>query len=189
MAGWKLWKQQSSTDNPWRHWLAEDGLRKLQDWWLFAHDCWYSIRVYTSNRFRTQTHVLPTGLEVGQWHEFETRLIHGLFNTFCIFVETEQCSSNKPSREEGLTHLIWAAHLRYTDEWINPTEEHYGKLTGQAIAAREQLELYYWWRDIRPNRPNAWDDMDSYQEVEARYDAEDEEMMIRLIKLRRSIWS
>jgi hypothetical protein len=99
-----------------------------------------------------------------------------------------------------------------------------GKLTHQAIAAIEILELYNWWKHIRPLRPDphdasGWteyctrkrsDDegildwledrseedskesgriLDICNAMEVAYEKEDEEMMIRLIRIRRSLWT
>jgi hypothetical protein len=112
----------------------------------------------------------------------------------------------------------------------------------QASAAREKMELYNWWKVIRPSRKSAWeetglqkfwDDMeqkygsevenepngkrkrrrnswlglggkssmtaaekrkykklsDASSALEEQWDLEDEEMMIRLVKLRRTLWT
>jgi hypothetical protein len=95
--------------------------------------------------------------------------------------------------------------------------------TYQAKAAKEILELYTWWKEIYPARPDVHDasgwtaycemrrekgykffDMedkseeeaemcktalDKSQELELQYAKEDEEMMIRLIKIRESLWT
>jgi hypothetical protein len=95
--------------------------------------------------------------------------------------------------------------------------------TYQALAAREIFELYTWWKEIYPLRPDPYDasgwsaycdmrrekgyhllDMEDRTEEEAEmrdkalaksneiekaYNDEDEAMMIRLIKIRESLWT
>ncbi len=95
--------------------------------------------------------------------------------------------------------------------------------TYQAIAAKEMLELYTWWKEVYPKRPDPYDasgwsaycdmrrergyhllDMEDRteeesamrntalaksNEIEKAYNDEDEAMMIRLIKIRESLWT
>ena len=102
-------------------------------------------------------------------------------------------------------------------------EKHLVEPTHQAKAAREILELYRWWKEVYPNRPDVHDvsgwtaycnmrrekgyhllDMedkspeeaewcrtalDKSHEIEKQYNDEDEAMMIRLIKIRESLWT
>lgn len=192
---WDVWEEDAAREYPFRYWVAEIALDVLQNWWTFPYDLCHSVHVYVSNRFYTQTHVLRTGLEVGTWHEYEERLLHGAFETFAYFVETEQCNSELPSRGDGLVYLYWASNLRYGDgDWIKPEDPLFGQLTHQAVAAREQLRLYNWWRVDRPARVSPRWDSDNYdyeqcKAIEAQYDQEDEDMLISLVKLRQSLWS
>ena len=102
---------------------------------------------------------------------------------------------------------------------VDPDDELYGKLTPQAIAAQEILKLYFWYTQVYRNRPDpmdasGWSEYcelkrstdESYfgdsslgedgtaayrklEEIEKQYDQEDEEMLIRLIKIRQSLWT
>ena len=106
--------------------------------------------------------------------------------------------------EAGVDRLLWAAAL-----------EEQGQPTRQAIDAKETLELYRWWKEKRPARRDphevsGWSKLCSensdptlpnvpqhlkdaslaaMDRLEHRYQQEDEQMMIRLIKIRRSLWS
>ena len=109
------------------------------------------------------------------------------------------------------------------EEFLEDDEKHKAEPTYQAKAAREILELYTWWKEVYPNRPDVHDasgwtaycnlrrekgyhllDMedktpeeaemcrialDKTRDLEAQYDQEDEDMMIRLIKIRQSLWT
>ena len=107
------------------------------------------------------------------------------------------------SPQHGLAHLNWEITLKDED----------GKPTQQAVGAQEKLELYNWWKR-RANRPDphdasGWSEycrtvpdfldtigstgskekLDRLSEIEKQYDEEDTEMLIRLIKVRKSLWT
>lgn len=142
------------------------------------------------------------------------------------------------SQQLGVDYLLWEITLKKDDEWFGYTwrEEkegkevvdkerqnnpEYMKPTPQAESALEILDLYVWWKFIRPLRQDpmdesgytayfernrledggVWemiekDDKDEWKKYsdkcheleEAQY-KEDEDMMIRLIKVRRSLWT
>ena len=99
---------------------------------------------------------------------------------------------------------------------IDPNPKYTG-LTSQALTAKEIKELYLWWVDKRPKRKDPWDHeglkalpeitldmigadddvnhddrMKCYKEIEEMEEAhhkEDEDMLIRLIKIRRGLWT
>ncbi len=141
--------------------------------------------------------------------------------------------SEKRHPEAGLAHLQWEMSLTMDDSWYGHSAEaiaeakekgEYGKPTRQAESAKEQFELYNWWKNVRPKRPDPMDasgytayfdkrsdDSDDFfsflnhkseedqleqracsdlcEKIEADYEREDEEMLIRLIKIRRSLWT
>jgi hypothetical protein len=124
--------------------------------------------------------------------------------------------------EAGVDHLKWAMSLT-NEEFLDEDEKHKAEPTYQAKTAREILELYTWWTEVYPKRPDVYDasgwsaycdmrrengyhllDMedkspeetemgrialDKSNEIEKIYNDEDEAMMIRLIKIRESLWT
>ena len=111
-------------------------------------------------------------------------------------------------KEAGLEHLEWASKLVYTDEQVSPESGLVNKPTGQAVAAQEILELYNWWNNVHATRADPYltldndvDDLNCLltikpsehyeiaREIEDRYEKEDEEMMIRLVKIRKQLWT
>lgn len=108
--------------------------------------------------------------------------------------------------EAGIDYLNW--------EMTDPTT----KDTHQGESARITLELYYWWKNIYANRPDpmdasGWSEycarecndippetkpedqekvdfmISEMNRIEQEYDREDEEMLVKLIKIRRSLWT
>ena len=245
---WSLWREASKDKHPIRYWIAEEGLDYLQDFIFWPADKLYAIKYWFVNRFSTKTHALTSNLKRGQWHEFEERMLHCLFDELVNFVEIEQAwhhivwdsAARKKysppwyatgwfrlrtwrSPESGIDYLNWASKLVFDDDWLSKDDPKYGNPTPQAECARETLVLYYWWKDIRPNRPDPYDvsgwtelcerrrnnskdfwwmeDQNEEERAESRasieisnrleeeYAKEDEDMMIRLIKIRQGLWT
>lgn len=254
-AGWSSWKSQAKISHPFRYWLAEEGLDLIQSTLMWPIDQLYNIKYYINNRWVTRTHTLtasPKSIPRGQWCDYGNRILPCLFDELVNFVEIEQATMNivfdKEAREQfkapwwshgwfkwrvwrspesGLAYLKWASTLT-DEEWLDDADKHLAKPTGQALAAKEILELYHWWKNVYPNRPephdaSGWTDwcdrrrakvaqddelsfldssneteserkesyriLDKCREIEAAYEAEDTEMLIRLICIRDHLWT
>lgn len=207
---WDKWHTKAEKKHPIRYWVAEELLTKLQDIICWPSDVIYTIRIYIRNRFIDQTHVLKTGLKKGEYYDFDTRILYGLFNELVDLVEIEYASlaydENKQYKfvrgrcvEAGLDYLKWACDLRYDVNYgVDKSNKHYGKLTHQATAARKVSKLYHWWKN-RPNRQDPHDlfnkkkDGEKYflkiDQMEQDYYDEDNKMLIELIKIRDSLWT
>lgn len=177
---WNAWKKEAKQKS-FRYWLAEDGLDYLQNIIYAPITLRDMIHCHISNRFVAKTHTLTSKLKRGQWHEFDTRLLHSAFDELINFVETELAHQyyiwttndrekyqipwyRKFSRlgfwrcpEAGLDYLNWAAQLKNDEEWLDKNNPEFGKPTQQALAAQEILILYNWWKNERPNRPDPHD--------------------------------
>lgn len=115
----------------------------------------------------------------------------------------------------GLEYLDWESKLVYDEHMgIEPGDKLYGKPTDQALRARELQVIYDWWVNVYPNRPdpmeasgwNAYCDsikgdvlaksskesrkaMRALTKIENAYIKEEEQMLIRLIKIRQGLWT
>lgn len=152
--------------------LAERIIDKLQDIAMFPSDLFYSIRIYFKNS-KGNTHILDGGLEKGQWYDLTGRIPLCLFNELEKFIE----------KEKGLETHEWEKTLTFDEDWgVYPDDEKYGKLTHQALATIEQDAIYSWWKENKGRK-----DVDF--ENEEDYLKQEEEMLIRLIKIRNSLWT
>jgi hypothetical protein len=216
---WDDWRDEVAKRRPVRFFLAEKGLRILQDIVMFPVDLWRTVRNKIRLRFFDRPYCLDTGLSKWDWHELDERIIHGLFNSLKDYVEIELASmflstdrgefKMKAGRcpEAGIANLEWQSELKYGDsDFIKKGDPRWGKPTPQAVAARKILELYRWWL-ARPDRPDpmdasGWSEVYESKderkrskaskrlgEIEEEYDREDEKMLIRLIRLRKSLWT
>lgn len=248
---WDTWNDEAKAKHSFRYWLAEEGLDAIQNFIHWPTDKLYSIKYYINNRWVTKTHALtahPRDIKPGQWQDVGYRFLPCLMNELVDFVEIETAWSHiawsdKDAKakykapfwatgwfrwrtwrcpQAGLDHLDWAMTLTNA-EWLEEDKKHEAVPTQQAIAAREIKELYTWWTEVYPNRPDPYDasGWSSYceetrklnggrlfgskttkelkkksdqahkllQKIEKQYRDEDEKMMIRLIKIRESLWT
>ena len=246
---WRLWEKEAKASHPVRYWIVEEGIDKLQNFVNWPLDRLHDVRYYINNRWITRSHALtahPRDIKPGSWCDVGNRFLPCLFNELVDFVEVEQAwhhvlwdeAARKKYKtpwtrnffrfrtwrcpEAGVDHLKWAMTLT-NEEWLEEDEKHLAEPTYQAKAAKEILELYTWWKEVYPKRPDVHDasgwsaycdmrrekgyhllDMEDKspedaemcktalnktQEIEDAYNKKDEEMMIRLIKVRQSLWT
>jgi hypothetical protein len=246
--GWNDWHKEASFKYPIRYWIAEEALDWIQDFITWPTRQVHNVKYYINNRWITRTHTLTaSSLEKGKWHEFDTRLLHCMFDELVNYIEVEEAWSNiawdKEARakynapfyswgwfrwrtwrcpEAGLDKLKWAASLT-NEEFLDDDKKHEAELTPQAKTAIELMALYDWWKNVRPKRPDPHDasgwtelcekrrqggrdfldfedrteeeqtatreSLDLCHKIEEQYFEEDTEMMARLIKIRRGIWT
>ena len=166
----KLKEQLDSGINPAP--LIERIIDKLQDSVMFPSDLYHSVRIYFKNS-KGNTHILDGGLNRGEWHDLVYRIPHCLFSELEKFIE----------KEKGLETHEWEKTLVFNEDWgVKPDDEKYGKLTPQALAAIEQYEIYKWWKDTKAVDRNSF-------EWEDQYEQQEQEMLIRLVKIYRSLWT
>lgn len=175
---WSDWQAQAKTRHPVRYWMAEEGLDRLQNTLYWVADKFNDMEIYVANRWVIKAHCLtahPADIKPGSWCDLAGRLMPCMFNELVDFVEIEQAwqytlwadkdseKIEKPGRwsrwtgwrspEAGVAQLKWAADLRVDESWgVKEGDEKFGEPTQQAKAAVEILELYNWWKNIRPNR-------------------------------------
>ena len=172
---WNAWGETAKTKKI-RYWLAEEFLDSLQSFLYWPTNCIRDVRHYINNRWISKTHSLASRLRRGQWHDFDTRLLHAVFDELINFVEIEQAwmlvISSDEERikyktpwyralfrigswrypEAGVAYLMWASGLKYDTDCVDQTDPNFGKPTTQALAAQETLVLYKWWKEERPKR-------------------------------------
>ena len=246
---WRVWKEAAKDSHPIRYWIVEEGLDYAQTVVNWPADKLNDIRYYINNRFISRTNSLtahPRDIRPGSWSDVGNRFLPCLFNELVDFVEIETAWHHvlwdDKAREKyhvpwnrrffrfrtwrcpqaGIDHLKWAMTLT-NEEFLEEDQKHLAEPTLQAKNAREMLELYTWWTEVYPKRPDVHDasgwseycagrrdngldffDMedrtpedaercrvalDKSQEIEKAYADEDEAMMIRLIKVRESLWT
>jgi hypothetical protein len=165
--------------------LAEEALGHIQDFVTYPVRKIYDLKYYINNRYVTRTHSLTAharNIKPGDWCDVGNRFLPCLFNELVDFVEIETAWSHVAwgSAEDrakyktpfyatgwfrwrtwrcpaaGLDHLDWAMTLT-NEEWLEEGKKGEAVPTHQALAAKEIKELYTWWTEVYPNRPDPYD--------------------------------
>jgi hypothetical protein len=252
---WDGWEDRAKQVHPIRYWLAEEALDRIQDVVMWIPDRLHSIKYYINNRWITRTHALtahPRDIKPGEWRDVGNRFLPCLFNELVDFVEVELAwwhlawspeerpKYNMPwwavgwwrvrawrCPQAGLDNLDWQAGIMAKEDYgLNPGDKGYGEPTLQAKNAQEIYELYVWWTEVYPKRPDphdasGWSEycdlmrkekgegvrwigvkstnksteklgkqaLKSVHQIEEAYRKEDEQMLIRLIKIRDALWT
>lgn len=175
------------------------------------HDFFY-YRMFPRHRY----HIVKTGLEPG-YYDTDYRMLHANFQLLVDFIECElawmEYSMNfekygnigwfkrwrfKRNKEMGLEYLEWKMNLTLGEDPGG----------SQAAYAKEKFAIYKWWTEERPKN---WENLDkqlhewilikdaddsiatdyfkAYWEREEKLHQDDEDMLIRLMKIRRGLWT
>jgi hypothetical protein len=184
---WYDWNVQSRVSHPFRHWVAEEALGKVQDFIGWPKEQVNNLSYYINNRWVTKTHALtahPKDIKPGSWRDVGDRFLPCMFNELVDFVEVETAGHHvawgdeetrakyKLSKfywtrfylrtwrcpEAGIDHLNWSAALICDESMgFKPGDKNFGKPTQQAEYATTILKLYHWWKNVYPNRPDPHD--------------------------------
>jgi hypothetical protein len=198
---WDYWEIHAKQTHPIRYWIVETAFDAVQDFIWWPVDTLYDIKYYCINRWVTKTHQLTASkkdIKPGEWCDVGGRFLPCLFNELVDFVEVELAGSKLMwmdeeefkkqkapfwargpfktrtwrSRELGMEYLAWASDLTYDNHWgVNEDHANYGELTTQALNAREIKELYLWWTEVYPTRPDPYDESGFAAYHEARAEA------------------
>ena len=188
LSEWPQWENYAKTLHPFRYWLAEEALDVLHDI-VTSPITVYDRVAYKIRNIRAKSHILYTpNFKLGQYADFGTKLFECSMNGLVDFVEVELawlgCSNKKKfkrgrSKEEGLAYIRWYLSLEKeveNVEWI-----------------KTLLEVYTWYTVYRPMRPDLYDfygsDYGMIVEKENEYELEDAEMFVKLISIRRHLWT
>ena len=239
---WAEWKRDTKAAHPVGYWVTETFPRIIDSIDRRTFGRIDDARYYLRNRFWRQTHILPTDLAKGEYHDLDERILHGIMQGIVDYVEKELAwksrwlntdeSKNAVWRKGrcpqlGLQHLEWEMSLHYDESWgMAPTDPKFGELTEQGQRARDVLQLYNWWKTQRPTRLDCHDasgwtqyceDMrvkygedhifdsrdketpeekqrgkvalDKCQEIEKQYEDEDTAMLMKVIEIRKGLWT
>lgn len=247
--GWHEWKVKAKKNK--MRWFLADTFPT----WVSSTFIWPVQRKRDELRMRfvkkTWRIDIPT-LDKYDYHENDSVMLHGMFHLLTEFVEGEKAwmqhisNSWKDEDDDFMDNVKKARKNKVKWKDANKRELAFKHLDweiglgeegglNQSSTAKEVKELYIWWKDIRPNRPDPMDvkgdkgiswteycaiDKPRYDDegneldflarhefeneeekeignsaskamydAEEQYDKEDEEMLIRLVKIRKGMWT
>ena len=190
---------------PFRYWLTES----VPDYYETVKKfVWDEPRGYIRTRFGRQYNrvKIPT-LERGYW-DVDQRLLHSSFALLVELIEYDLACRNLDKRKRTVEARKQAG-LEYLDWAINDSDCKMGQSPTQAEVSAIMKDLYLWWLESRPMRPEPWSDEriwktwrdDSTNKrmvgkphhiasaVEDLHREEDNEMLHRLVSIRDYLWS
>lgn len=214
MQGWKDFEAKEKADTPIRYWFMETFVSNLQDVVMFPMDVVHSTRMYIINGWKDKLHTLSSDvLEKGKYYELDTRLLFCCFETLEKFVERGMCYKDTTPEQ----HLQWA--MSALDEDGNPSQQavaakevhelyHWWKERkvkgvypnfseeAESVLAPDELVVYKAkevvesWNSEDKEWKGLWRrvyiEEDRLEELQHTVDTG---MLIRLMNIRRSLWS
>lgn len=170
-------------------------------------DFWYDIispisNLYYKIRCRIRKYYLiDTKLNRYQYYDIDTRMLWANFSLLTEFVDIELSNMYSISYDKTYTGSKGLAYcMEIVDNW--DLGEHTRTLfdedyvNKEKVLYKEILDLYIWWNHTRPIRIDPYDQHDGTIEntkkcfnIEKEYNAEDQDMLIRLIKIRERLWT
>lgn len=172
---WAEWEATMRKNKPLAYWLNETVPKFFKGIKTTITNPFATARYWIRCRFFEKYHIIPTGLKPG-YHDIDERMLHGMFTMLVDFVEVEKAwmqviwsDDNRRKfhvpwysqgffkikgwrcKEAGLAYLDWECTLS------SPCLDDNERSDSQAETAYEILELYKWWTEVRPNRPDPLD--------------------------------
>lgn len=173
---WEQWTEHhkvSSAKAPFTYWLTKKFFNRVQNFIIWPSDFSYSIKVFYKN-WKGKSHVIDCNLPVGQWCDLTHRIFIGPFTELVKYVEIEK----------GLETLEWELGLVLDEDWgVKPEDPEYGQPSHQAISAKEQKELYIWFKEEYLTRTD-----EDYSKEDEWFE-KDTEMLVRLVRIRSGLWT
>ncbi len=204
---WAYFRTYHKEHNPIRYWLHNDAASLLIWPWsmrIARVNDWIRYRTY--NRY----HVVKTGMEPG-YVDVTERMLHVNFNMLKDFVEIEKAhmwkwSENSLMEQPGVSHLIWEMGLEggqaenareiyeLYDWWTNDRE--YREDADKDWDAyhdamiKEHGEDSFFTEDNTKELTKLRDKwLKTSSKLEKKYTKQDEQMLIRLMKIRNALWT
>ncbi len=157
-------------------------------------DLWYWINA----RFLDKYWQVDTKLNRNHYHEVDTRLLYACFSLLENFVEVELKHFQRKCLEkdgDGVTYLMQHQYEVYDTGmlWEGATDTDVKEVFGEKAytptemskARKELLDLYHWWKLREHTRSHQKFDHTMWD----KWEQEDTEQLIRLIKARGAMWT
>lgn len=200
---WAQWKKAAREKHPMRYWIAEIGLNRLEKAFTWPARQIQNVKCYIKNRYIYKTHVLASHtLRPGFWHEFDARMLHCAFDSLVDFVERDLAAftafrenidgGTSPDVLEEVSHReIFALYNWWKYERpVRP--DPYDASGYREISARKRAANIGIGQTV-PRDVATREEISSAlkinREIRQNYYQEDQQMLIRLVNIRSSVWA
>jgi hypothetical protein len=193
---WEDWEELMRKDYPIRYFFSET----LPMWFSIKirspiKDTWYRIICHTlpSRKYHWLDLRQKPDKEMGHqgykygWIDSDTKMLYALFNILNKFVEEEMPHWYCPSEEDVQVepHLL---HQR--NSWLETKAIHYWWNVERLRQQKEHTDLLHRWSEAQKNNdPETHQLWDQLRKAEKAQEDKEDEMIGRLLKIRRSLWT
>lgn len=170
---WEDWHEETKAKCPVRYWLQETVPTFFRRKWFKISNVWYWIRTHTYNRY----HILDLRSNTSYqyrwgWIDSDSKMMLACFNLLKEYIEKEKPFeiidwSDNPEIEKEIKDLY---------NWWMIGREH------------ERKEYDTFW-DKRDFKETTEEERDAHWKAEDELDKKDDEMLLRLIKIRNYLWT
>ena len=195
-ATWEDWDEKVKAMHPIRYFLIEEFTPWVRlQWRKYVTDpiYWFKCHFMKSYRYHFLDLRQPPNKEFGfpaykyGWIDSDTKMVYALFNILNTFVREEMPHQFCPS-EEDVADEPHLQHQRHA--WLETKAIHYWWNIERLRQQKTHDELLNKWSDAHkvnaPETQQLWDDL---KKIEQTLKDKEEEMIIRLIKIRGSLWT
>mgnify|MGYP001602085484 CR=1 FL=1 len=167
---------------------------------------WFYYRFHPSHRYNKVDTCLSPG-----YYDKDKLILHACFSLLVDFVEGELAWIKLISHQEERNKVPWymtleryrdkharqlaLQYLIYWDQYTPDDNHEQQEIDIHKAEDKEIRELYLWWMDIRPKRVDPFGVIkeeyspDNAMDLDEAYNQEDEDMLIRLMKIRLHMWT
>jgi hypothetical protein len=195
MDGWKDWHEENKKKYPIRYFLQETLPVKSKKYYNRLIG-WPISKFYWGIKYRFipkhQYHFINTGLKPN-YYEIDTRILHGCFNLFKEFYEYQLVNSHIDWEHDEQHKEIWNEMSTIYNWWLWYNNDREKELKPYPKIPKEQDSLYFIFSDRERKNRNPilleWDKVSEENfKTKESWEKQEEEMFIRLIKIRRHLW-
>ena len=200
---WEAWAKEVKEKHPIKYFFAET----LRHWWavritMNIEQFWYWIRSHTYRRYHIldlrQPHTDSDDDYRWGWADPDSQMLFAVWNIFVSHVDQINASKfNYGTSEESLNAL--RTRIKEEEDCSNSQLEYLLEAKAlyqywtidRKVNSKKKTSLLRDWHthrqeDKKSGNKERWN---ALRKFEADFDTEEEEMMIRLMKIRRNLWS
>lgn len=177
LEGWENWYLMAKQKHPIRYYIAEIGLKKLQNFVNYPSDLTKNIKNKLKNKLIDKYYCLTShNLDPYEYYDLDTRILYTVFDEFINFVEIEaayQMTFKNKGKYTFINNRCPEAGL----DWLKYQSEDPLNLE-RGAKWLTLIELYHWWKKRIK--------LDDYNQNQHETDTE---QLVSLVKLRGFLWT
>jgi len=177
---WRIYHNNFEQEHPYVNKVI-DIIEALESITVYIPNKLEKLRCYIKNKYFKKYHYLKSDLKPHEYYDLDTRMLHGLFNELVNFVEIE-CAHmsivfDKPAKKKYKLPFYASTRYGFLFPEVKSAQAGLDYIEFQYLSSNDEsynkiLELYNWWKNIRPIRKDPYDSDDIeqfYKAMELKY--------------------